>query len=247
MRSRYRRWRKEDRRAIRLGLVRFGWGRWDRIRDCRLAHRCELEIEWYCRCYMQKCLQAMDACSGLFTPEEKIEWSSWAHSKLSEKFPSAPIRLESLWNLPKHTKMDDADADAWRGKEEKYDDASSALQCDPPCILDPDEDPVPSVRSKTPNGDSPEVVHPSKRLTAAQRFLPRKNDPSWSTEYAHQLMKRVGMPIDTIDDGLVNSPASRSLFAFLSIFAFKSHFFCDRTPKTINVLLASYVASFRRI
>jgi hypothetical protein len=225
MYCRYRRWRKEDRRAIRVGLIRFGWARWDRIRECRLSHRSEFEIEWYCRCYMQKCLQAMDACSGMFTPEEKNEWSSWAHSKLSEKFPSAPIRLESLWNFPKHAKMDDVDAEACKGKVENYDDQSSALRCDPAFILDPDEDPTPAVRSKTPNCDSPEAVNPSKRLTAAQRFLPRRNDASWSTEYAHQLMRRVGMPIDTIDEGLVSSLAMWFLFASLNMRSLQISFF----------------------
>jgi hypothetical protein len=204
MRFRYRPWRKEDRRAIRIGLVRFGWGRWDRIRECRLSHRCELEVEWYCRCYLQKCLQAMDECSGLFTPEEKAEWSSWAHSKLSEKFPSAPVRLERIWNFPKHSKIDDADTDACRSKQEKECDPSDAQGSNSLFIMDPDDEVVPSCHSKTPNCESPEAGMPSKRLTAAQRLLPRKNDPLWSTEYAHQLMRRVGMPIDTIDDGLVS-------------------------------------------
>ena len=208
---RYRRWRKEDRRAIRLGLIRFGWSRWDRIRECRLSHRCELEIEWYCRCYLQKCLQAMDECSGLFTPEEKIEWSAWAHSKLSEKFPSAPIRLELIWNFSKHSKTEDADEDACKSKQETDDNPSSAYRSDPSFIMDPDEDAAPSGRAKTPSCESPDVVIPSKRLTAAQKLLPRKNDPSWTTDYAHQLMKRVGMPIDTIEEGLV----SRQLMVYI--------------------------------
>jgi hypothetical protein len=145
----------------------------------------------------------MDECSGLFTPEEKIEWSAWAHSKLSEKFPSAPIRLDHIWNFPKHSKIDDPDADVCKNKDEKDDNPSMAVRSDPSFIMDPDEDATPSGRPKTPNCESPDVVNPYKRLTAAQRLLPRKIDPSWTTEHAHQLMKRVGIPIDTIDDGLV--------------------------------------------
>jgi hypothetical protein len=153
----------------------------------------------------------MDECSGLFTPEEKIEWSVWSHSKLSEKFPSAPIRLELLWNFPKHSKMEDPDADACRSKEERDETPNAVPHSDISFIADPDDDSLPNVRSKTPNCESPEVTAPSKRLTAAQRLLPRKNDPSWTTEYAHQLMRRVGIPIDTIDDGLV------SIFRFFVI------------------------------
>lgn len=149
----------------------------------------------------------MEECSGLFTPEEKLEWTAWAHSKLSEKFPSAPFRLELIWNFPKNSKTDDADTDACRSKEQKDDDPSS-VPSNSCFITDPDEDPTLTVRSKTPTCESPENV-PSKRLTAAQRLLPRKNDPSWSTEYAHQLMKRVGMPIDSIDEGLVSNILTR--------------------------------------
>jgi hypothetical protein len=173
------------------------------MRECRLSHRCELEIEWYCRCYLQKCLQAMDECSGLFTPEEKIEWSSWAHSKLSEKFPSAPVRLELIWNFPKHSRIDDAEMDACRSKQEKDCDPSDAHLSNSLFIMDPDDDAVPTARSKTPICESPEHGIQSRRLTAAQKILPRKTDSSWSTEYAHQLMKRVGIPIDAIDEGLV--------------------------------------------
>jgi len=97
--------------------------------------------------------------------------------------------------------------DACRSKEQKDDDPSS-VPSNSCFITDPDEDPALTARSKTPTCESPEVV-PSKRLTAAQRLLPRKNDPSWSTEYAHQLMKRVGMPIDSIDEGLVSSILTR--------------------------------------
>jgi hypothetical protein len=175
----------------------------------------------------------MEECSGLFTPEEKIEWSAWAHSKLSEKFPSAPFRLELIWNFPKQFKADDADTDACRNKEEKDDNPSSAPSNS--CfITDPDEDPAPTGRSKTPNCDSPDNV-PSKRLTAAQRLLPRKNDPSWSTEFAHQLMKRVGMPIDAIDEGLVSKILSRISLRCSN--GRKSHL-CNRTRKKISALHA---------
>jgi hypothetical protein len=159
----------------------------------------------------------MDECSGLFTPEEKIEWSSWAHSKLSEKFPSAPTRLELIWNFPKHSKIDDADTDACRSREEKESDPSDAQNGNPLFIMDPDDDPAPISRPKTPICESPEVGVSSKRLTAAQRFLPRRIDSSWSTEYAHQLMRRVGMPIDTIDDGLVSTFAFGHCLHFIEI------------------------------